>query len=71
MVAAMIELSRSLNFRVVAEQVEDSAALEAARRMGIDFLQGFAIGTPRPAAARRPERQRTSSGPITALRGAW
>jgi EAL domain-containing protein (putative c-di-GMP-specific phosphodiesterase class I) len=48
MVAAMIELSRSLNFRVVAEQVEDQMSLDAARSMGIDFVQGFVIGRPQP-----------------------
>ncbi|HEY7889948.1 MAG TPA: EAL domain-containing protein [Steroidobacteraceae bacterium] len=48
MVAAMIKLARTLNFKVIAEQVEDSAALEAARRMGVDFLQGYAIARPLP-----------------------
>jgi len=48
MVTAMIELSRSLNFRVVAEQVEDQMSLDAARSMGIDFVQGFVIGRPQP-----------------------
>lgn len=48
MVAAMIELSRSLNFRTVAEQVEDQTSLDAARSMGIDFVQGFVIGRPQP-----------------------
>jgi diguanylate cyclase (GGDEF)-like protein/PAS domain S-box-containing protein len=48
MVAAMIELSHSLNFRVVAEQVEDQMSLDAARSMGIDFVQGFVIGRPQP-----------------------
>ena len=48
MVTAMIKLARTLNFRVIAEQVEDSAAVEAARRMGVDFLQGYAIGRPQP-----------------------
>jgi EAL domain-containing protein (putative c-di-GMP-specific phosphodiesterase class I) len=48
MVAAMIELSRSLNFRIVAEQVEDQMSLDAARSMGIDFVQGFIIGRPQP-----------------------
>ena len=32
MVTAMIKLARTLNFKVIAEQVEDAAALEAARR---------------------------------------
>ena len=43
-------MARTLNFRLVAEQVEDVAALEAARAMGIDFVQGHAIGRPRPLA---------------------
>jgi len=50
MVTAMIKLARTLNFKVIAEQVEDSAAVEAARRMGVDYLQGFAIGRPQPLA---------------------
>jgi EAL domain-containing protein (putative c-di-GMP-specific phosphodiesterase class I) len=48
MVTAMIDLARKLNFKVIAEQVEDSAALEVARRMGIDYMQGYAIARPRP-----------------------
>jgi diguanylate cyclase (GGDEF)-like protein/PAS domain S-box-containing protein len=50
MVTAMIKLARTLNFKVIAEQVEDSAAVEAARRMGVDYLQGFAIARPQPLA---------------------
>ena len=45
-VAAMIDLSRSLNFRVVAEQVEDQSSLDTVKRMGIDFVQGFIVGRP-------------------------
>jgi diguanylate cyclase (GGDEF)-like protein/PAS domain S-box-containing protein len=48
MVAAMIDLSRSLNFRVVAEQVEDQLSLDTVTRMGIDFVQGFVVGRPLP-----------------------
>jgi diguanylate cyclase (GGDEF)-like protein/PAS domain S-box-containing protein len=48
MVAAMIELSRSLKFRIVAEQCEDQPSLDLVRRMGIDFVQGFIIGRPQP-----------------------
>ncbi len=48
MVTAMIKLARTLNFKVIAEQVEDSAALDAARRMGVDFVQGYAISRPQP-----------------------
>jgi EAL domain-containing protein (putative c-di-GMP-specific phosphodiesterase class I) len=46
MVTAMIKLARTLNFKIIAEQVEDSAALDAARRMGVDYVQGFVIGRP-------------------------
>jgi diguanylate cyclase (GGDEF)-like protein/PAS domain S-box-containing protein len=48
MVAAMIELSRSLNFRIVAEQVEDQQSLDTVTDMGIDFVQGFVVGRPQP-----------------------
>ena len=48
MVAAMIKLSRSLNFRIVAEQVEDQLSLDTVKSMGIDFVQGFIIGRPQP-----------------------
>ena len=48
MVAAMIDLSRSLNFRVVAEQVEDQLSLDTVTDMGIDFVQGFVVGRPQP-----------------------
>jgi diguanylate cyclase (GGDEF)-like protein/PAS domain S-box-containing protein len=48
MVTAMIKLARTLNFKVIAEQVEDTAALDAARRIGVDYLQGYALGRPQP-----------------------
>jgi len=48
MVAAMIKLARTLKFRVIAEQVEDTGALEAATRMGADYVQGFQVGRPQP-----------------------
>ncbi len=51
MVAAMIKLARTLNFKVIAEQVEDEGALETVRKMGIDFVQGFVIARPQPLLA--------------------
>jgi diguanylate cyclase (GGDEF)-like protein len=48
MVTAMIKLARSLNFQVIAEQVEDLSALDSARRMGVDFVQGYQVGRPQP-----------------------
>jgi diguanylate cyclase (GGDEF)-like protein/PAS domain S-box-containing protein len=46
MVTAMIKLARTLNFKIIAEQIEDSAALDAARKMGVDYVQGFVIARP-------------------------
>lgn len=48
MVAAMIKLARTLDFQIIAEQVEDTASLEAARGMGINYIQGYVIGHPEP-----------------------
>jgi diguanylate cyclase (GGDEF)-like protein/PAS domain S-box-containing protein len=51
MVAAMVKLARTLDFQVVAEQVEDPAAFEALRALGVDFVQGYAVERPRPLQA--------------------
>jgi diguanylate cyclase (GGDEF)-like protein/PAS domain S-box-containing protein len=50
MLAATIKLARTLNFKVIAEQVEDEFAVDAARSMGVDFMQGYALGRPAPLA---------------------
>ncbi|MFK7885690.1 MAG: EAL domain-containing protein [Gammaproteobacteria bacterium] len=51
MVGAMVKLARSLDVRVVAEQVESQSSLDAVRSMGIDFVQGHVIGEPTPIGA--------------------
>jgi len=48
MVSAMVKLARTLDFRVVAEQVEDQASFEALRGLGVDFVQGYVVEKPRP-----------------------
>jgi diguanylate cyclase (GGDEF)-like protein/PAS domain S-box-containing protein len=48
MVDAMVKLARTLEFRVIAKAVEDEASLEAARGMGVDYIQGYAIARPAP-----------------------
>jgi diguanylate cyclase (GGDEF)-like protein/PAS domain S-box-containing protein len=50
MVSAMVKLARTLNFQIIAEQVEDASSLEAARRIGVDFVQGFELARPQPLA---------------------
>ena len=51
MLAAMVRLSRSLDFLVVAEQVDDQNAFNLLRELGVDFIQGFIVDHPRPVSA--------------------
>jgi diguanylate cyclase (GGDEF)-like protein/PAS domain S-box-containing protein len=51
MVAAMVKLAQTLDFQVVAEQVEDQASFEALRSLGVDFVQGYVVDRPRPLQA--------------------
>ncbi len=51
MIAAMVKLARTLDFQVVAEQVEDQTSFETLRDLGVDFVQGYAIEKPRPLHA--------------------
>ena len=51
MVTAMIKLARSMKFKVIAEQVEDIQAADFVRHLGVDYLQGYAIGVPHPFPA--------------------
>jgi len=46
MVAAMIKLARTMQFRIVAEQVEHQADFDWLRDSGVDFVQGNFIEAP-------------------------
>ncbi len=46
MVAAMIKLARTMQFRVVAEQVENQEDFDWLRDIGVDFAQGHFIEAP-------------------------
>ena len=48
MIGALVSLARKLDFRVVAEQVEDQDTFEAVRELGIHFAQGFVVEQPHP-----------------------
>ena len=52
MVTAMIKLARSLNFRVIAEHVEDMSALDSARRAWRGLRAGLPGGSPAAVVAR-------------------
>jgi diguanylate cyclase (GGDEF)-like protein len=49
-VRAILELARALDLEVVAEGVEDAAALAALRGLGCGFVQGYHLSRPLPAA---------------------
>jgi EAL domain-containing protein (putative c-di-GMP-specific phosphodiesterase class I) len=46
MVSAMINLARTMQFRVVAEQVEHQEDFDWLRNIGVDFVQGYFIEAP-------------------------
>jgi len=46
MVSAMINLARTMQFRVVAEQVEHQEDFDWLRNVGVDFVQGYFIEPP-------------------------
>jgi EAL domain-containing protein (putative c-di-GMP-specific phosphodiesterase class I) len=48
MVAAMIKLARTMEFRVVAEQVEEQQDFDWLRDSGVDFVQGNFVEPPTP-----------------------
>jgi len=46
MVSAMIKLARTMQFRIVAEQVEHQEDFDWLRDIGVDFVQGYFIEAP-------------------------
>jgi diguanylate cyclase (GGDEF)-like protein/PAS domain S-box-containing protein len=48
MVGAMIKLARTMQFRIVAEQVEQQEDFDWLRNVGIDFIQGYFVDPPAP-----------------------
>jgi diguanylate cyclase (GGDEF)-like protein/PAS domain S-box-containing protein len=46
MVAAMIKLARTMEFRVVAEQVERQEDFDWLRDVGVDYVQGYFVDRP-------------------------
>jgi EAL domain-containing protein (putative c-di-GMP-specific phosphodiesterase class I) len=48
MVTAMIDLARGLGIKVVAEHVENDHLFELVKALKVDFVQGYAVGRPRP-----------------------
>jgi diguanylate cyclase (GGDEF)-like protein/PAS domain S-box-containing protein len=53
-VMALTTLAHGYGQKVIAEGVEDAITLSALRTLGVDFVQGFFVGRPRPELASRP-----------------
>ncbi len=51
MVMAINQIGHVMNIKTIAEFVEDEVTLEAARAIGIDYAQGYAIAKPVPIEA--------------------
>jgi EAL domain-containing protein (putative c-di-GMP-specific phosphodiesterase class I) len=64
MVTAIVQLARAMNLQTTAECVENEAILAAVGPLGVDFVQGFAIGRPRPLEVVLQELLRASAGVI-------
>ncbi len=47
-VQAIIGVARQFRIKTIAEGIEDQDTLDEARRLGVDFGQGFWIGRPEP-----------------------
>ena len=56
-VSAINEMGHVLGIETVAEHVENTATLEAMREIGVDHVQGFAIGEPTPLPEVLPIKQ--------------
>ena len=48
MVRAMVDIAAGLGLRTIAEFVESEATLELLREYGVDLVQGYHVGRPRP-----------------------
>jgi diguanylate cyclase (GGDEF)-like protein len=59
MVAAMIKLARTMQFRIVAEQVEHQEDFDWLRNSGVDFVQGRFIEAPMPLGSATTGTYRT------------
>jgi len=48
MVQAINQIGHTMNIKTIAEFVEDEATLEAVRKVGVDYAQGYVIAKPMP-----------------------
>lgn len=55
MVSAMNQMAHALGIETVAECVESAKVVEELCSIGVDYVQGFAIGTPKPIETLMPK----------------
>jgi EAL domain-containing protein (putative c-di-GMP-specific phosphodiesterase class I) len=48
-------VARAFGTKTIAEWIENDAALNIVRGMGIDFVQGFGVGKPEPLQVKNDE----------------
>jgi diguanylate cyclase (GGDEF)-like protein/PAS domain S-box-containing protein len=53
LVSALVQVSRGLKIKTIAEFVGDQETLDLLRELGVDFAQGYHIGRPEPVAELR------------------
>jgi diguanylate cyclase (GGDEF)-like protein/PAS domain S-box-containing protein len=61
-IQAIVTITRGLDKLTIAEYVEDQATIGMLRRYGVDFVQGFHIGRPKPVILRPDYVTTVSSG---------
>jgi EAL domain-containing protein (putative c-di-GMP-specific phosphodiesterase class I) len=49
-VAAVVSLAKAFSLQTVAEGAEDQATLDALKKLGVDYVQGYVIARPGPTA---------------------
>jgi PAS domain S-box-containing protein len=54
LVRALVDVCRAYGIHTVAEFVQDAATLRILRDLGVDYVQGYHVGRPEPAAALAP-----------------
>ena len=48
MVKAVVQVAKALGYKTIAEYVQDEATILALRHYGVDYMQGYHVGRPRP-----------------------
>ncbi|MEM9041669.1 MAG: EAL domain-containing protein [Actinomycetota bacterium] len=67
LVSMVVETARLLDLTVTAEGVEDEQQVETLRRLGVDRLQGYHFGRPRPPAQAQVTADSRPAGSVDTL----